>query len=54
MVGVWVLGSNSGVGILDEFLFSHGKAHQTTERLAEVESPSLLLVSSLGLGGRRA
>lgn len=37
MVGVWGLGSNSGVGILDEFLLSHGKAHQSTERLAEVE-----------------
>jgi hypothetical protein len=54
MAGVWGLGSNSGVGILDGFLLSHRKAHQTTERLAKVESPSLLLLSSLGLGGRRA
>lgn len=48
------LGSNSGVGILDEYLLSHEKGHQTTKRLAEIESPSLPLVSILGLGGRRA
>jgi len=49
MVGVWGLGSNSGVGILDEFLLSHGKARRTTERLVKVESLSLLLLRALGL-----
>src|ERR1700722_3313461 len=44
IIGVRGVGSNFGVGILDELLLSHGKARRTTERLAKVESPSLLLL----------
>jgi hypothetical protein len=49
MAAVLGLGSNSGVGFLDEFLLNHGKARWTTERLVKVESPSLLLLRALGL-----